>query len=218
MEGFARILRDDFAPSLGPRGAAYAERIIRAAERMEALIADLLTFSRLQRAAVAVRTFDPTSLVRRAAEEAAAGREGATVTVEEPLPQVLAEPVILGQVMANLLGNAVKFHRPGEPARVRVRGERHGLRARICVEDEGIGIDPEHLERIFGAFERLHGQEAYPGTGIGLAIVKAGMERMGGTVSVVSLPGGGSRFCVELPTSPVEPVAESVLNAGATPS
>lgn len=200
MEGFARILLDDFGDALGPKGQRHAERIVAAAERMEGLIRDLLVFSRIQRVEVSLRVLDPLRIVRPAAEEAqaAAGQEGAAIEVAEPLLPVVAEPVILGQVLTNLLTNAVKFRKKGERARVRVRSEGRGERVRLWVEDEGIGIAPDHQGRIFGAFERLHGQEAYPGTGIGLAIVKAGAERMGGSAGVESEPGGGARFWVEL--------------------
>lgn len=200
MEGFARILLDDFGTALGDKGSRYASRIVAAAERMEGLIADLLTYSRLQRAQVSLRALDPTGIVLTAAEEAraAAGAESAMVEVEAPLPQVLADPVVLAHVMGNLLTNAVKFRREGEPARVRVRGVRDGERVSLWVEDQGIGIAPEHRERIFGAFERLHGQETFPGTGIGLAIVKAGVERLDGTIAVEDNDGPGARFRLDL--------------------
>ena len=200
MEGFARILLDDFAEGLGAKGKRHAERIVAAAQRMEGLITDLLTFSRLQRVEVKLRALDPTGIVRSAADEARseAGPEGASIQIEEPLPAVAAEPVVFGQVIANLLSNALKFHKANEPARVRVWGQRSGPRVRIWVEDEGIGIAPEHQRKIFGAFERLHGQEAFPGTGIGLAIVRTGVERMGGSVGVESSPGTGARFWIEL--------------------
>lgn len=200
MEGFARILLDDFSEGLGPKGARHAERIVGAAQRMDGLIGDLLTFSRLQRVEVALRALDPTVIVRSAADDAQAhaGPQTATIKIEEPLPTLVAEPVILGQVIVNLLTNALKFHTAGEAAQVRVWGERSGSQVRIWVGDEGIGIAPEHHAKIFGAFERLHGQEAYPGTGIGLAIVKTGVERMGGAAGVDSRPGGGARFWIEL--------------------
>ncbi len=195
MEGFARILLDDFAEALGVQGRRYAERIAAAAERMEQLITDLLTYSRLQRAKVSLRVIDPTGIVTAAAEDARslAGPE-AVIDVAAPLPPVLAEPVMLGHVIANLLTNAVKFHRPGQPPNVRVWGQRVGDRVELWVEDDGIGIAPEHRDRIFGAFERLHGQEGYAGTGIGLAIVKTGAERMGGSVEVAPADGPGARF------------------------
>lgn len=198
MEGFARILLEDFAEPLGREGQRYADRIVNAAERMERLIDDLLTFSRLQRVEVALRALDPTSIVGAAIDDVRADAPDASVEMLGDLPPVIAEPVVLGQVVANLLTNAVKFRKPGTPANVRVSGERRDGRVRLWVEDEGIGIGPEHQDRIFGAFERLHGQEAYPGTGIGLAIVKAGMERLRGTAGVESVEGRGSRFWIEL--------------------
>jgi signal transduction histidine kinase len=199
MEGFARILLDDFAEALGARGTRYAERIVGAAERMDGLIEDLLTFSRLQRAEVRLQAMNPGAIVRAAIEDARAAAGGeADITAEASLPLVLAEPVVLGHVIGNLLTNAVKFRKPDERASVRVRTERRGSRVRLIVEDEGIGIAPEHQGRVFGVFERLHGQEAYPGTGIGLAIVAAGVARMGGTVGVESEEGRGARFWIEL--------------------
>jgi signal transduction histidine kinase len=200
MEGFGRILLDDFGGALGPRGARYAERIVAAAGRMETLINDLLTFSRLQRAEVSLRVLDPLPIFQRAAEEAMTGLEPgkADITLPANMPAVAAEPTVLAQAARNLLTNAVKFRRPGEPARVTVWAERLDGRVRIHVDDQGIGVAPEHRERIFGAFERLHGQESYPGTGIGLAIVRAAAERLGGQVGVADGPGGGARFFIEL--------------------
>jgi signal transduction histidine kinase len=202
MEGFARILLDDFGDALGPKGRRHAERIVAAARRMEGLINSLLAFSRLQRAEVSLRAFDPTKIALAAAREVQAAGSSAPeeimIDIEAPLPAVMAEPVILGQVITNLLTNAVKFHKEGVPARVHVWGERLDTRVRIWVEDEGIGIASEHQTKIFGTFERLHGQETYSGAGIGLAIVKTGVERMGGTVGVESSPGAGARFWFEL--------------------
>ena len=200
MEGFARILLDEFGPSLGEAGKAYAQRIVAAARRMESLITDLLSFSRVQRTAVRLRMLDPTPLARAAADEAmavAVDPKDVTIVVE-PLPPVEAHPVVLGQALNNLLSNAVKFRTPGRPGHVRVRAEVRGERTRIWVEDDGIGIAPEDCERIFVAFERLHGEEAYPGTGIGLAIVQAATLRMGGTCGVDSSVGQGARFYLEL--------------------
>ena len=199
MEGFARILLDDFAETLGDKGGRYATRIVTAAERMEGLINDLLAYSRLQRYEATLRIVDPTPLAVRAAEEARAGHgKGVAIEVDLPLPPILGEPVVLGQVLVNLIGNAAKFRRAGEQANIAVRAERRDGRVRLWVEDDGIGIAPEHQARIFNVFERLHGQEAYPGSGIGLAIVKKGVERMGGNCGVESELGRGSRFWIEL--------------------
>lgn len=119
--------------------------------------------------------------------------------MDNPLPRVLANPTVLTQVLTNLISNAIKFVPPGTAPDLTIRAEHHSASARIWVEDNGIGIAPEFQEKIFGTFQRLHSADAYPGTGIGLAIVRKGLERMNGRVGVVSEPGKGSRFWFELP-------------------
>jgi signal transduction histidine kinase len=121
--------------------------------------------------------------------------------IEEPLPPVQANEGMLVQIMANLLSNALKFVAISKIPKVRIYGETTNGTTRILVEDNGIGIDPSHRERIFSVFERLHGQEQYSGTGIGLAIVKKGIERMNGSVAVDSMPNGGTRFEIQLPAA-----------------
>lgn len=206
MEGFARILLDDFAPKLGKEGARFATRIVNAAKRMEVLIDDLLAFSRVQRSDIALQAIDPSRAFKRAAAELLLqpGREPAKIDLSLPLPFVRADRTILGQVIENLMSNAAKFRREGVPLQIVVRAERRGRHVRIWVEDNGIGIELEHQARIFNVFERLHGQEAYPGTGVGLAIVKAGIERMNGTFGVESTLGHGSKFWFELDAADVD--------------
>ncbi len=203
MEGFARILLDDHGAALGDKGGRYAQRIVAASMRMEGLIDALLGYSRLRRHEVSLRIVDATPIAERAAVEVRL-RLGdiATIDIAPPLMPVLAEPVVLEQMLTNLIGNAAKFQRDGLPVHVAVRTEQRGGRVRLWVEDNGIGIAPEHQERIFNVFERLHGEQAYPGTGIGLAIVKEGVELMGGACGVDSELGQGSRFWVELAAAP----------------
>ena len=119
-----------------------------------------------------------------------------------PLLCVRAHAVALGLAVGNLLGNALKFVAPGQAADVRIWAERrdNGM-VRLWVEDRGIGVAPSNQERIFRPFQRLHGREAYPGTGVGLAIVRRVADRMGGTCGVLSSPGVGSRFWIELPAA-----------------
>jgi signal transduction histidine kinase len=200
MQGFAQALLEDHAQALGEEGRYYAERISRSASQMDLLIQDLLSYSRLARADIALETVMLDAAVTQALErvEKDATEHGAEIRVERPLPGVRAHLATLVQVLANLLSNAIKFVRPGEAPRVLVRAEQDGPCVRLWVEDRGIGIQPEHQRKIFGVFERLHGSEAYPGSGIGLAIVKKGTERMGGRVGVESEPGRGSRFWIEL--------------------
>jgi signal transduction histidine kinase len=123
----------------------------------------------------------------------------ASVVVEKPIPEVLGNRTILSQIVSNLLSNAVKFVAPGIKPKIKIRAEYYDNSVRLWVEDNGIGIEPEYQQRIFRLFERLHSAEEYPGTGIGLAIVAKGAERMGGKTGVESAPGKGSRFWVELP-------------------
>ncbi len=122
----------------------------------------------------------------------------AKISVQEPLPTVLGNETTLAQVVANLLANAVEFIPAGRGPEVRMRAEQRDGHVRLWVEDNGIGIAPEYHERTFRLFERLHRPEEYPGTGIGLAIVRKAVERMGGGVGVESAPGQGSRFWIEL--------------------
>ena len=152
MEGFARILLEDHAEALGPDGGRYAGRIVAAAARMEGLIQDLLAYSRLSREAVELAPVELERAVDRAVAElregGALGGARAEVAVRRPMPRVLASRVVLGQILANLLSNAAKFILPGRPARIRAWAEkRPGERVRLWVEDEGIGLAPEHLER-----------------------------------------------------------------------
>lgn len=201
MEGYARALEEDFGDAVGEDGRHYMARIVSASHTMDGLIDDLLTFSRLSRADLTLTKIDSTSVVRTILSERAKEIEtmGAAVTVEDPLPAVIGDRTALKQALDNLISNALKFVRPGAPPRIEVKGETDGDRARILVKDRGIGVPSEHFKRIFNAFERLHGGETYPGTGIGLAIVAKATERMHGQCGVAPRSGGGSSFWIELP-------------------
>lgn len=201
VEGLARALLEDYGARLDQAGREYVRQIVHASLRMDALVEDLLSYSRLGQLELHLRPVALGAVV----EEARAQREpelrahAATVTVEPPLPEVIGHEGILTEVVGNMLSNAAKFAPPGGTNMVRVHGERRGDLARLWVEDDGIGIAPENRERVFRVFERLHGVEAYEGAGIGLAIVRRGIERMGGRVGVESHVGDGSRFWIELP-------------------
>jgi PAS domain S-box-containing protein len=199
MSGFAQALLEDFGDRLGEDGRDHARRVVDAAGRMDALVQDLLQYSRLSRADLSAVPVDLEKAVQAAVAEAAPLGQRGLVSVEGPLPGVLAHEAALRQAVANLVANALKFVPPDREPRVRVRAEERDGRVRLWVEDNGIGIAPEHRERIFRVFERLHRAEEYPGTGIGLAIVERAIVRMGGAVGVESEPGRGSRFWVELP-------------------
>lgn len=201
MQGFAQALLEDFGDRLDRAGREYAERVVTAARRMDLLIQDLLAYSRVSRADLQLQLVPLDSALREVLVQlhSALEERGSRVEIERPLPFVIAHRATLVQVLANLLSNGIKFVATGVAPRVRIRAEERGDWARLWVEDNGIGIRPEHQDRIFRVFERLHGEEAFPGTGIGLAIVRKGMERMGGRVGVVSDVSQGSRFWIELP-------------------
>lgn len=200
IEGFARILRDEHAEQLGERGRAYATRIYMAAERMDQLIQDLLAYSRLSRVDLDLKTVELETVIDQVLADHAAmiSAEQATVVVERPMPAVRGARAVLIQIVANLLTNALKFVPRGRKPHVILRTQTRGERVCLYVEDEGIGIEDEFRSRIFNVFERLHGQEHYTGTGIGLAIVRKAAERLGGAAGVDPRDGGGSRFWVEL--------------------
>ncbi len=201
VTGFSQLLIEDHGARLDESGRHMLARMQGAAEFMDRLVLDLLAFGRTAQAEMEL---GPVPVAR--AWEAAwfqcaaeAERTGARVeVVGAPLPQVRGHESTLGQMLANLLGNALKFTKPGERPELRFRAEEKGDRVRLWVEDRGIGIAPEQHERVFRVFERLHGAR-YSGTGVGLAIVRKGAERMGGTVGVESRVGEGSRFWIELP-------------------
>jgi signal transduction histidine kinase len=200
MHGFSQALLEDCGPQLDDVGKDYAQRVVAGARRMDALIQDLLAYSRVSRSELDVANVNLGDVVNDALAqvEGDVAASGGAVNVASGLPTVLAHRVALVQSVANLLANGLKFVPPGRVPALKVRVERDNGVTRLWVEDNGIGIDAAHHERVFGVFERLHQNEDYPGTGIGLAIVRKSVERMGGRVGVVSAMGEGSRFWIEL--------------------
>lgn len=200
MHGFSQALLEDCGPQLDDTGKDYANRVVAGARRMDALIQDLLAYSRVSRSDMSLANVSLAEVVHDALAqvEGDVTASGGTVTIASDLPVVRAHRVALVQAVANLVANALKFVPPGSAPAVRVRAERVGVMTRLWIEDNGIGIDAAHHERVFGVFERLHQSETYPGTGIGLAIVRKSAERMGGHVGVVSAVGEGSRFWIDL--------------------
>ncbi len=199
MHGLSQALLEDYGDRLDEVGRDYAQRIVQEATSMDALIQDLLAYGRLSHVDLpisAVGLRDVLDSALHAVRQEAADRDAA-IDVDAELPTVKGNRSVLVQVFANLISNAIKFGGPHPNVRIRV--ERSNGIARVRVEDQGIGIAPEHQERIFSVFERLHGIESYPGTGIGLAIVRKGIERLGGRVGVESAEGKGSSFWIELP-------------------
>ncbi len=201
VQGFAQALLEDYGTKLDAAGQDFAQRIIDAASRMDLLIQDLLAYSRLSRSELVAKSIDLERIVSEAISQIQTqiNESHAQISVIKPMAAAFGNRQTLVQVIVNLLSNAIKFVSPGTFPQIRIWTETRAPNIRLWIEDNGIGLPPEHMERIFQVFERLHGIETYPGTGIGLAIVKKGMERMGGTSGVESEVGKGSRFWLELP-------------------
>ena len=194
MEEFGGLVRDRAA------FRDYFGRITSGAKKMDTLINDLLSFSRLGRSDLTLELLPLEAAFSEARSriDDELARNGGRVRIETPLPRVWAHRATLVQVLVNLLSNAVKFVAPGVLPDVRISAEEIGGRVHVRVTDNGIGIDPTFRDRIFGVFERLNQAERYPGTGIGLAIVRRAVERMGGRCGMDSELGKGSSFWIEL--------------------
>jgi light-regulated signal transduction histidine kinase (bacteriophytochrome) len=170
--------------------------------RMQRLIQDLLAYSRVGTRGREFKPCDANKVLERSLAnlQALVGETHATIDAG-PLPTVLGDETQLTQLFQNLIGNALKFRGPEAP-RVEVRAEAQGNEWRFQVKDNGIGIDAQYFERIFIIFQRLHGKEEYPGTGIGLSICKKIVERHGGRIGLESQPGQGATFWFTLPAAP----------------
>jgi light-regulated signal transduction histidine kinase (bacteriophytochrome) len=201
VTSFCQMLERRYAGQLDERGEQYIAFAVDGAKRMQALINDLLAFSRVGRIERPRELVDVGELVAQATSALGLAIEetGATVEVDGPLPEVYAERTLLGLVLQNLIANAVKF-RTDEPPRVRVSARRDGDEWEFAVADNGIGIEPQYADRIFTIFQRLHARDAYEGTGIGLAMCRKVIEHHGGHIWLqVSENGNGSTFRFTLP-------------------
>ncbi len=222
MQAFGQALLEDYTDQLDEMGQTMITHLVGAAERMDGLITDLLDYSRLSQTEIQIRPMKLSAIVAEVLTqlEAEIQSRQAIVTVQEPLPEVMGHRAMLVQVIANLVSNAIKFVPPDVQPIVRIWTEESGSeeeankganphsstrQLRLWVEDNGIGIEPRHQTDIFRVFERLHGADTYPGSGIGLAIVRKGIERLGGQVGLESKIGQGSRFWLELPQAPSIP-------------
>jgi light-regulated signal transduction histidine kinase (bacteriophytochrome) len=210
---FSDRLKVKHGAALGAEGIDYVERMQKATARMQTLITDLLSFSRVTSKS---QPFIPIDLHKVVTEvmadlEARIEQVGGKVEVGA-LPTIEAEPLQMRQLFQNLIGNALKFNRPNEKPLVRIEGKSFRDRMRwreidgtaremvqLTVSDNGIGFDEKYVEKIFQVFQRLHGREAYEGTGMGLAITRKIAEHHGGEITAKSKPGEGATFIVTLP-------------------
>lgn len=212
IQGFADILVEDYEDKLDDTGRDYLHRISKAAGRMEQLIDDLLSFSRLARMELVLGAVSLDEVFRQVlADLDVQIREShANVEISPNLPSVWANKSACLQVFQNLVSNAIKFSKPNTASRIRAWAETFTVEhteskfVRIWIEDNGIGIPAAQQQRIFKPFERLHGMSEYPGSGIGLAIVETAARRMHGRCGLESEINAGSRFWIELPALTAE--------------
>jgi signal transduction histidine kinase len=195
MQGYANALLTDYGDRLDSDAKHYLDRIFRSANRLDLLIQDVLAYSRVSKGEIELHPLDVERLVDDIISASPELQETrARVLIERPLHRVLGHEAYLTQCISNLLGNAVKFVPAGVVPMVQIRSERLDGKVRLWLEDNGIGIDPAHHERIFQIFGQVHAEKKYSGTGIGLAIVRKAVQRMNGEVGVVSDLDKGSRF------------------------
>jgi light-regulated signal transduction histidine kinase (bacteriophytochrome) len=199
IRGMTEIYLEEAGNTLAPSGRRRLDQVVDGAERMDQMIEGLLRFSRLSRAAPSRSRVDLNSITRRVITDLEAADPQRKLEVQiEPLPDSQGDPGLIEQVMTNLLSNAFKFTRNRADARVEVgsyQAEADGKPERIYfVRDNGAGFNMKYAGKLFGVFQRLHTQEEFPGTGVGLSIAKRILERHGGRIWAESAPDHGTTF------------------------
>lgn len=202
IDGYSRLLLEDHQDRLDEEGRLFLNNVRQGVAQMNELIEDLLAYSRIERRGMYGATLDLTQQVKQALaehDEALKARHGVVrLALSEGL-SVQADPDGLAIVLRNLLDNALKFSRPDQPPEIDIEAEVMEQSIILTIRDHGIGFDMQFHDRIFEIFQRLQRAEDYPGTGVGLAMVRKAMQRMGGRVWAESAPGAGAAFHLELP-------------------
>ena len=199
ITSFIDLLERQYKNQLGENADEYIERVVDGADRMQRLITDLLEYSRVGQGEISLTQIDLEAVLSRVLSNLGTEiEENGAVITHDPLPTVQANESLVDRLLQNLIGNAIKFRREEAP-HVHISTEQKGGEWRFSIRDNGIGIDPENIGKIFMLFQRVHSREEYPGTGIGLAICKKIVQRHGGRIWVESQPGQGSTFFLTLP-------------------
>jgi PAS domain S-box-containing protein len=202
IQGYAQAVLEDFAGQVDGRGKLFLERIVHNSTRMDRLIQDVLTCSRLTRREIPLGPVSLENLLHEILHQYPEMQPPqADVVIHGSLLSVTGHEPSLSQAVSNLLNNAVKFMVPHTTPHIEIWTEARGNEVRLWIQDNGIGIKPEYQGRLFGMFERVHPEKAYEGTGIGLAIVRKSVERMGGKAGVESDGSNGSKFWIQLPAA-----------------
>ncbi len=203
IQAFGDRLKTKYGPTMEVTALDYLERMQGAAARMQILIHDLLTFSRITSKTKPFESVDLDEITRAVLSdlEIRIEQTGATVDIN-PLPVIDADPTQMRQLIQNLLSNALKFQKPNVKPHIRISAERVNSRADFCeitIKDNGIGFEPKYADRIFTLFQRLHGRSEYEGTGVGLAVCRRIVERHGGQITAHSIPEEGAQFTISIP-------------------
>ena len=195
MTSFSRLIVADLGDDLTPRQRLHADQLRAAAERCSAMLEQLMAYSQVQGRGLVRTLHDPTAAIRLAGLRLTAGADATDAEIAvEPLGAVYADADFLLQATAALLDNAIKFRRPGAPARVAITPAHDDAFWRMRVRDNGVGVDPAHREVAFSMFRRLNSADAYPGVGAGLAICRRIARRHGGEARFVDCDEGA---CLE---------------------
>jgi light-regulated signal transduction histidine kinase (bacteriophytochrome) len=199
VSSYVQLFARRYAGQVDPQARKYIDYAVDGAKRMQSLINALLEYSRVGRREQPARVSAEAALAQALENLSSSIVEAGARVTSDPLPDVIVDGRQLVQVFQNLVGNAVKFRRPGVPPRVHVSARIDGDEVVLGVHDNGIGVDPRHADRIFVIFQRLHTRDEYSGTGIGLSIAKKVIDRAGGRIWLESEPGQGSTFYFTLP-------------------
>jgi PAS domain S-box-containing protein len=202
MSGYSSLLLENYADRMDEDGRHYLEGIKKSTVKMEQLISDLLAYSRVEQSTFAARSVDLVLLIQNLLKERSEEMEklGIEVKIDLHIKPVCADADGIAIVLRNLIDNAIKFSSKTTHPRIEIEGHDGEAECQLVIRDNGIGFDMQYSEEIFNIFKRLHRDDDYSGTGIGLAIVRKAIDRMGGKVWAESKPGEGASFFLEIPT------------------
>jgi light-regulated signal transduction histidine kinase (bacteriophytochrome) len=199
ISGFVQLLQQTYQGQLDDEADDWIKRTVASVQQMQVMIRDILAYSRVDSRIGPLEPVPLAGVFNEVSEVLADSiRESNAIVTCGQLPTITGDRSQLVQLLQNLIGNALKYH-SDQPPHVHVSAEKQGKEWVVAVQDNGIGIEPQYQERVFGIFRRLHTQSEYPGTGIGLAVCRRVVERHGDKIRVTSVPGQGSTFYFTIP-------------------